>query len=415
MTTLNQTPRGDRLHIAIFGRRNAGKSSLINALTRQEAAIVSAVPGTTTDPVKKSMEILPIGPVVIIDTAGIDDVGELGEKRIAMTLRILDQTNLAILVLDPQQGIDGYEDDLLTQFRERKTSVIAVANKIDVHPDYSAARTWARERGLPFAAVSAMAGEGIEDLKRVMIDVAPDDFVEPAIIGDLLNPGDIAVLVIPVDKAAPKGRLILPQVMALRDVIDHDAYAVVVKERELRDALESLRKKPKIVVTDSQAVLKASADTPRDVPFTTFSILFGRYKGDLEILARGANAMRRLKPGAKVLIAEACTHHQVADDIGTVQIPRWLRQYAGGEIEFDHVSGGDFPPDVEKYDLIVHCGACMLNRQEMLARLKKADAMGIPIINYGVFLSFVHGVLERALEPFPLARMAYEEGGEEAG
>jgi len=409
MTTLNQTPRGDRLHIAIFGRRNAGKSSLINALTRQEAAIVSAVPGTTTDPVKKSMEILPIGPVVIIDTAGIDDVGELGEKRIAMTMRILDQTNLAILVLDLEQGIDGYEDGLLAQFRERNTAVIAVANKVDAQPDYSQAKAWARERGLPFTAVSAMKGEGIEDLKRVMIDVAPDDFVEPAIIGDLLNPGDIAVLVIPVDKAAPKGRLILPQVMGLRDVIDHDAYAVVVKERELRDALANLRKKPKIVVTDSQAVLKASADTPRDVPFTTFSILFGRYKGDLEILARGAKALKHIQPGAKVLIAEACTHHQVPDDIGTVQIPRWLRQYAGGDIEFDYVSGGDFPPDLDKYDLIVHCGACMLNRQEMLARLRKADSMGIPIINYGVFLSFVHGVLERALEPFPLARMAFEE------
>ena len=382
MTTLNQTPRGDRLHIAIFGRRNAGKSSLINALTRQEAAIVSAVPGTTTDPVKKSMEILPIGPVVIIDTAGIDDVGELGEKRIAMTLRILDQTNLAILVLDPQQGIDGYEDDLLTQFRERKTSVIAVANKIDVHPDYSAARTWARERALPFAAVSAMAGEGIEDLKRVMIDVAPDDFVEPAIIGDLLNPGDIAVLVIPVDKAAPKGRLILPQVMALRDVIDHDAYAVVVKERELRDALESLRKKPKIVVTDSQAVLKASADTPRDVPFTTFSILFGRYKGDLEILARGANAMRRLKRGRRCSsprpapIIRSPTTSARADPPGCAVC---------GRESVRHVSGGDFPRRGEVRPHRPLRG--LLSTVRRCWPPEKADAMGIPIIITGFFLS----------------------------
>jgi [FeFe] hydrogenase H-cluster maturation GTPase HydF len=409
MATLNQTPSGDRLHIAIFGRRNAGKSSLINALTRQEAAIVSAVPGTTTDPVRKSMEIVPIGPCVIIDTAGIDDVGELGEKRIAKTMRVLDQTNLALLVLDPEQGMDGYEEDLLAQFRERNTPTIAVANKIDEYPDITAAKNWARERKLPFAAVSALTGQGIEDLKRVMIDVAPDDFLEPAIIGDLLNPGDAAILVIPVDKAAPKGRLILPQVMTLRDIIDHDAYGIVVKERELRAAIENLQRKPKIVVTDSQAVLKASADTPPDVWFTSFSILFARYKGDLEILARGAKALRHIKPGAKVLIAEACTHHQVPDDIGTVQIPRWLRQYAGGEIEFDYVSGGDFAAGLSGYDLIVHCGACMLNRQEMLARLRRAQDAGVPIINYGVFLAFVHGVLERCLEPFPLARMAFEE------
>lgn len=409
MATLNQTPSGDRLHIAIFGRRNAGKSSLINALTRQEAAIVSAVPGTTTDPVRKSMEIVPIGPCVLIDTAGIDDVGELGEKRIAKTMRVLDQTNLALLVLDPEQGMDGYEEDLLARFRDRNTPTIAVANKIDEHPDVSAAKAWARERKLPFAAVSALTGAGIEELKRVMIDVAPDDFLQPAIIGDLLNPGDAAILVIPVDKAAPKGRLILPQVMTLRDIIDHDAYGIVVKERELRAAIENLQRKPKIVVTDSQAVLKASADTPPDVWFTSFSILFARYKGDLEVLARGAKALRHIKPGAKVLIAEGCTHHQVPDDIGTVQIPRWLRQYAGGEIEFDYVSGGDFAADLQGYDLIVHCGACMLNRQEMLARLRRADEAGIPIINYGVFLAFVHGVLERCLEPFPLARMAFEE------
>ncbi|NSW57871.1 MAG: [FeFe] hydrogenase H-cluster maturation GTPase HydF [Armatimonadetes bacterium] len=406
---MNQTPSSERLHIAIFGRRNAGKSSLINALTRQEAAIVSAVPGTTTDPVRKSMEILPIGPVVIVDTAGIDDVGELGEKRIRMTMRILDQTNLALLVLDQEQSIDGYEEELLEHFRKRETDVIAVANKIDSNPDYSRAKEWAKSRGVPFAAVSAMTGEGIEDLKRLMADVAPENFFQPAIIGDLLNPGDIAILVIPVDKAAPKGRLILPQVMTLRDAIDHDAYAMVVKERELRDAIGSLNKKPKIVVTDSQAVLKASADTPRDIPFTTFSILFARYKGDLEMLAKGAKALRKIKPGAKVLIAEGCTHHPVPDDIGQVQIPRWLRQYAGGEIQFDYVSGGDFPANLAEYDLVVHCGACMLNRQEMLARLGRAEELGIPIINYGVFLCFVHGVLERALEPFPLARLAFEE------
>jgi [FeFe] hydrogenase H-cluster maturation GTPase HydF len=355
------------------------------------------------------MEIVPIGPVVIIDTAGIDDVGELGEKRVAKAMRVLDQTNLALLVLDQEQGIDGFEEGLLEQFRQRGTAAIAVANKIDQNPDLSVPKQWARERKLPFAAVSAMTGEGIEELKRTMIDVAPDDFLEPTIIGDLLNPGDVAILVIPVDKAAPKGRLILPQVMTLRDVIDHDAYAIVVKERELRAAIEGLKQKPKIVVTDSQAVLKASADTPRDVWFTTFSVLFGRYRGDLEILARGAKALRHIQPGARVCIAEGCTHHQVPDDIGSVQIPRWLRQYAGGDISFDYVTGGDFPANLEDYDLVVHCGACMLNRTEMVSRLKKADEAGVAIINYGVFLSFVHGVLDRALEPFPLARMAFEE------
>ncbi len=409
MTSMNQTPRSERLHIAIFGRRNAGKSSLINSLTRQEAAIVSAVPGTTTDPVKKSMEILPIGPVVIIDTAGIDDEGELGEKRIQMTMRILDQTNLALLVLDPEQGIDGYEEQLLEQFQRRDTDVIAVGNKIDIDPDVTGGQAWAREHKVPFTAVSAVTGEGVDELKRLMSDVAPDDFFQPALIGDLLSPGDAAIMVIPVDKAAPKGRLILPQVMTIRDVIDHDAYALVVKERELRAAIENLQTPPKIVVTDSQAVLKASADTPKDIWFTTFSILFARYKGDLETLVRGAKALRDLQPGAKVLIAEACTHHPVEDDIGQVQIPRWLRQYAGGDIEFNYQSGGDFPADLESYDVVVHCGACMLNRQEMCARIAKADDMGIPIINYGVFLSFVHGILPRALEPFPLARMSWEE------
>ncbi|MFB3880599.1 MAG: [FeFe] hydrogenase H-cluster maturation GTPase HydF [Armatimonadota bacterium] len=406
---MNETPTGSRLHIAIFGRRNAGKSSLINALTNQQAAIVSSVAGTTTDPVRKAMEILPIGPVVIIDTAGIDDTGELGEVRVQRTLRVLEQTDLALLVLDPTVGADGYEEELASRIRQRGVPLIAVVNKIDIHPDDGELVAWTRERELPVASVSALTQEGIGLLKQRMIEHAPAGWAQPTILGDLIAPGDTVVMCIPIDKAAPKGRLILPQVMAIRDVLDHDGVAVMVKERELKHALGNLGRKPRLVVTDSQALLKASADTPSDVLFTSFSILFARYKGDLEQMARGAKAIERLNPGDKVLIAEACTHHRQPDDIGKVQIPRWLRQLVGGELQFHWTAGGDFPDDLASYRLIVHCGACMINRQEMLSRMERAREAGVPIVNYGVFLAAVHGVLERALEPFPLARLALEE------
>lgn len=408
-TTLNETPTGSRLHIAIFGRRNAGKSSLINALTDQQAAIVSHVAGTTTDPVRKSMEILPLGPVVIIDTAGIDDTGELGEVRVKRTLRVLEQTDLALLVLDPTMGADGYEDDLVERIRGRGVKLIAVVNKIDLHADDGEMVAWARARELPVASVSALTKEGLGLLKQRLIDHAPAGWAQPTILGDLIRPGDTVVMCIPIDKAAPKGRLILPQVMAIRDVLDNDGIAVMVKERELKHALSHLKEKPKLVITDSQAILKAAADTPKDVLFTSFSILFGRYKGDLEEMARGARAIEHLQPGDKVLIAEACTHHRQPDDIGKVQIPRWLRQLVGGELAFTWTAGGDFPEDLESYRLVVHCGACMVNRQEMLSRIARARAAGVPIVNYGIILAAAHGVLERALEPFPLARMAWEE------
>ncbi|MFB3880463.1 MAG: [FeFe] hydrogenase H-cluster maturation GTPase HydF [Armatimonadota bacterium] len=407
--TLNETPTGSRLHIAIFGRRNAGKSSLINALTNQQAAIVSQVAGTTTDPVRKAMEILPIGPVVIIDTAGIDDTGELGEARVKRTLRVLEQTDLALLVLDPTAGADGYEEELARRIRERGVSLVAVINKIDIHPDDGEMVAWARARELPVASISALTQEGIGLLKQRMIEHAPAGWAQPAILGDLIQPGDTVVMCIPIDKAAPKGRLILPQVMAIRDVLDHDGIALMVKERELRHALQTLGRKPKLVVTDSQALLKAAADTPKDVLFTSFSILFARYKGDLEEMARGARSIERLKPGDKVLIAEACTHHRQPDDIGKVQIPRWLRQLVGGELEFHWTAGSDFPDDLASYQLIVHCGACMINRQEMLSRMARAREAGVPIVNYGVFLAWVHGVLDRAVEAFPLAKLALEE------
>jgi [FeFe] hydrogenase H-cluster maturation GTPase HydF len=410
-TTLNETPTGSRLHIAIFGRRNAGKSSLINALTSQQAAIVSTVAGTTTDPVRKSMEILPLGPVVIIDTAGIDDTGELGEARVQRTLKVLGQTDLALLVLDPTVGADGYEEDLVRRIRERGVNLIAVVNKIDLHPDDGEMVEWARSREIPVASVSALTLEGLGLLKQRMIDHAPAGWAQPTILGDLINPGDTVVMCIPIDKAAPKGRLILPQVMAIRDVLDNDGIAVMVKERELKHALANLKTKPKLVITDSQAILKAAADTPKDILFTSFSILFARYKGDLEEMARGAKAIERLQPGDKVLIAEACTHHRQPDDIGKVQIPRWLRQLVGGELEFTWTAGGDFPEDLASYQLVVHCGACMVNRQEMLTRIARAREAGVPIINYGVILAAAHGVLARALEPFPLAALVLEEDG----
>jgi [FeFe] hydrogenase H-cluster maturation GTPase HydF len=408
--TLNETPTGSRLHIAIFGRRNAGKSSLINALTDQQAAIVSEVAGTTTDPVRKSMEILPIGPVVIIDTAGIDDTGKLGEVRVARTRRVLDQTDLALLVLDPTVGADGYEQELFERIRSKGVPTIAVVNKIDLHPDDGEMVAWARERELPVASVSAVTQEGLPLLKQAMIKHAPEHWAEPTILGDLIRPGDTVVMCIPIDKAAPKGRLILPQVMAIRDVLDHDACAVMVKERELRYLLSTLAKPPRLVITDSQALLKAAADTPNDVLFTSFSILFARYKGDLEEMVRGAKAIERLEPGDKVLIAEACTHHRQPDDIGKVQIPRWLRQSVGGELEFAWTAGLDFPADLDTYQLVVHCGACMVNRQEMLSRIGRAREARVPMVNYGVLLAAVHGVLERALRPFPGAHLVWAEG-----
>ncbi|MEN6521897.1 MAG: [FeFe] hydrogenase H-cluster maturation GTPase HydF [Armatimonadota bacterium] len=406
---MNQTPSGERLHITIFGRRNSGKSSLINALTSQKLAIVSDVPGTTTDPVSKAMEILPIGPVVVTDTAGIDDVGALGELRIEKTLRILEKTDLAVLVIESGQQPGEFEDDLAAKIRERSIPAVAVANKIDLKRDTSAVEEWAKSKGMPFVAVSAVTGENIDGLKSAMIASAPEGFSEPTIIGDLISPGDIVVLVVPIDKAAPKGRLILPQVMTLRDALDNDAYAMVVKERELKSALDSLNRKPKIVITDSQVFLKVAADTPRDIWMTSFSILMARYKGDLNEFVAGANALKRLKPGDRVLISEGCTHHRQGDDIGTVQIPRWLRQTVGGDLKFGFSSGIEFPKDFKSYNLIIHCGACTLNPREVAYRQRTAKEASVPMTNYGVTLAYVHGILDRALDPFPLAKLLWEE------
>ncbi|AQS59507.1 [FeFe] hydrogenase H-cluster maturation GTPase HydF [Desulforamulus ferrireducens] len=400
---MDSTPRGNRLHIAIFGRRNAGKSSLINALTDQDIAVVSNVPGTTTDPVYKAMELLPVGPVVIIDTAGIDDTGDLGQLRVQRSIDVLNKADLVLLVIDAGTGVTEFEEDIVRRCQEKKLPAIVVLNKIDTHPVTEQELADTKEKlGLEPVAVSALTKQGIGELKIAIVKNAPPSWDDQTIVGDLLNPGDLAVLVVPIDLAAPKGRLILPQVQTIRDILDHDAMAYVVKERELKECISTLNKKPKIVITDSQAFLKADADTPPDVLLTSFSILFARYKGDLETLVAGAKAIERLKPGDKVLIAEACTHHRMEDDIGTVKIPRWLRQIVGGELDFHWSSGHRFPADLSDFKLVVHCGACMINRREMLSRIMQVQQAGVPIVNYGVCIAYVQGILRRALSPFPM-------------
>lgn len=402
---MQDTPKANRLHIAIFGRRNAGKSSLINALTQQDIALVSAIPGTTTDPVFKAMEIQPLGPCMIIDTAGIDDVGELGELRTKKSRAVLNQTDLALLVIDPAAGISEFERELKEEIIARDIPVIGVLNKTDLGPVET--NQLEKELGLPLVPVSSRTREGIRLLKERIIQSAPAAFEEPHIVGDLLSPGDICVLVVPIDLAAPKGRLILPQVQTIRDILDNDAIATIVKESELREALAGLAQKPRLVITDSQAFRQVAAETPDDVLMTSFSILFARYKGDLLELVRGAKAIETLRPGDKILIAEACTHHAQADDIGRVQIPRWLCQYVGGELDFQWSSGSGYPDNLAEFKLVVHCGACMINRRQMLHRIDMARENHVPIVNYGVLLAFVHGILDRALKPFPQARMAF--------
>lgn len=399
---MQETPKGSRLHIAILGRRNAGKSSLINALTNQDIALVSDVPGTTADPVYKAMEILPIGPVMMIDTAGIDDVGKLGELRVERSMQVLNKADLVLVVIDPAAEESQYEAILKENIKKRNIPYIAVVNKADAYDINSEKLSkWQDVMETSVLKVSAKDKLGIEELKKIIIEKAPDDWEGSPIIGDLINPGDTVVLVVPIDLAAPKGRLILPQVQTIRDVLDHDAYSIVVKERELREALDNLKQPPKIVVTDSQEFLKVAGDTPDDVLLTSFSILMARHKGDLETLVNGAKAIERLVPGDKVLIAEGCTHHRQADDIGHVKIPRWLRQITGGELQFTWTSGGAFPAELSEYKLIVHCGACMLNKREMLYRLSLARQNSVPIVNYGVLIAYVHGILPRALSPFP--------------
>ena len=399
---LNSTPQGERTHIAIFGRRNVGKSSLINALTGQAVSIVSEVKGTTTDPVSKAMELLPLGPVVIIDTPGLDDEGALGEMRVQRTREVLNKTDVAILVTEADTGLGEVEQSMVSTVRSKKIPLVLVFNKADVAAPSEAARKEAEESlKAPVHVVSSTTGAGVEELKLALARVVPEDEGKFRIVGDLLSPSDFVVLVTPIDLAAPKGRLILPQQQTIRDILEADAIAIVTKEFELRETLEGLGKKPRLVVTDSQVFAKVSADVPPDVPLTSFSILFARYKGDLAELVRGAQAVERLKDGDRVLIAEGCTHHRQSDDIGTVKIPRWLRNHTGKELVFEHTSGIQYPADLRKFALLVHCGACMLNRREMHWRIQQALDVGIPIVNFGVLIAYLQGILKRCLAPFP--------------
>lgn len=406
---MSRVPRGNRLHIALFGRRNAGKSSLLNALTRQNVAIVSEIAGTTTDPVEKPMELLPIGPVVFIDTAGIDDCGALGELRVQKTRQEFDRADVALIVAESGTWGD-FEASLLEELRSRSTPHVVVFNKSDLGRPAEPVRQTLISSQTRFVETTATQGTGLLELRETLVELTPKDFLEPpAIVGDLVPPGELAVLVVPIDMEAPKGRLILPQVQTIRDLLDNDAYCLVVKERELRSALQRLNQPPALVVTDSQAFLRVAADTPRDVKLTSFSILFARQKGDLVELVRGATAIDRLQAGSRVLICEACTHHPIGDDIGRVKIPRWMRQYVGGELDFIHYQGHDFPGDLTGIDMVVHCGACVQNRREMLSRILRCRRAGIPITNYGLTIAYTLGIFERALEPFPAALEAVRE------
>lgn len=402
--SLNKTPRGDRVHIALFGKRNAGKSSIINAITNQDIALVSSVKGTTTDPVYKAMEILPIGPVVIVDTAGLDDKGELGELRKKKTLDVLNKTDLALLIVDAEIGVTEFEKNILNNIKEKNIPIVGIINKTDVAPLTKEELTkMEKDLSLKLIPVSAIKKEGIEEVKNEIIKKLPDEDSKYKLVGDIIEPGDFVVLVVPIDNAAPKGRLILPQQQVLRDILDNDAISIVTKEYTLKETLKNIGKKPKIVITDSQVFQKVSEETPEDIMLTSFSILFARYKGDLVKLIEGAKKLETLKDGDKILIAEGCTHHRQSDDIGTVKIPKWIREYTGKDVKFEFSSGFRYPSNLTDYALIVHCGGCMLNRREMQYRVKIAADRDIPIVNYGVLIAYVKGILKRVTEPFPFA------------
>ena len=391
---LNDTPSADRIHIGFFGKRNAGKSSIVNAVTGQELAVVSDVKGTTTDPVYKAMELLPIGPVMIIDTPGIDDVGMLGELRIRKTKQVLNKTDVAILVVDSSCGKSPEDEELIKFFQEKNINYLVVYNKMDLLEVCPAAA----EHEI---FVSAKDKKNIEALKEKIASLAPVENEKLKIVADLINPSDFVVLVTPIDKAAPKGRLILPQQQTIRDILEADATAIVVKEYELRETLSNLGKKPKLVITDSQVFAKVSADTPKDIMLTSFSILFARYKGLLEEAVKGAAAIEKLEDGDSVLISEGCTHHRQCDDIGQVKLPRWIKNYTGKQVNFEFTSGGEFYEDLTKYKLIVHCGGCMLPEREVKFRMKCAEDQIVPITNYGILIAYMQGILKRSLEPFP--------------
>lgn len=392
--SLNSTPSSDRLHIAFFGKRNAGKSSLVNAVTSQNLAIVSDIKGTTTDPVLKAMEILPLGPVMIIDTAGIDDDSCLGELRIKRTYNILNKTDIAVLVVDCNTEFGKDELELIDKFKQKEIPYIIAKNKADL---FDGSKICAENE----IFVSAKTGENINELREFIAQIAKPTQNNKRIIGHLLNKSDIVILVIPIDSAAPKGRLILPQQQTIRDILDSNAVAVSVQETELTETLSILKNKVKMVITDSQAFKLVNKDTPTDIPLTSFSILFANYKGNLETSVKGVLALEKLKDGDTILISEGCTHHRQCNDIGSVKLPKWISEYTGKKLNFEFTSGTEFPEELSKYSLIVHCGGCMLNEREMKYRLKCAFDEGIPITNYGILIAYVNGILKRSVEIFP--------------
>lgn len=391
---MNDTPSGERIHIGFFGCRNAGKSSVVNAVTGQNLAIVSDTKGTTTDPVYKAMELLPLGPVMIIDTPGFDDTGALGELRVRKTKQVLNKTDIAVVVVDASIGLAPADRDVLALIKAKAIPYLLVYNKSDLLLEEPAAKD-------DEIYVSALEGLHIKELKERLGAIVPHEEGTSKIVGDLIHPADFVVLVVPIDKAAPKGRLILPQQQTIRDILESDATAVVVKEYELRETLENLGKKPALVITDSQVFAKVSADTPLEIPLTSFSILMARHKGFLDEAVAGVAAIEKLKEGDMVLIAEGCTHHRQCDDIGTVKIPRWLRNYTGLDLHIETTSGASFPDDLSKYSLIIHCGGCMLNAREVRYRMKCAADQGIPFTNYGITIAYMQGILQRSVSVFP--------------
>lgn len=394
--SLNQTPAAERIHIGIFGKRNAGKSSVINAITGQNLAIVSDVKGTTTDPVLKSMELLPLGPIVLIDTPGLDDVGELGALRIQKAYQMLNKTDIAVLVVDGSVGMTDEDQQILSRIKQKNIPYIIVYNKSDL----LSATPLNIQQEQPVIAVSAKNGYQIEELKEKIAGLLPKEQSAKKIVGDLLSPLDFVILVIPIDSAAPKGRLILPQQQTIRDILDAGAVSIIVKDTELKDTLAKLPVKPKLVITDSQAFEKVANEVPEDISLTSFSILFARYKGNLDTVASGAKTLDQLKDGDTVLICEGCTHHRQCDDIGSVKLPRWILEHTKKDILFAFTSGTEFPDDLSGYQLIIHCGGCMLNEREMKYRLRCAKDQNVPMTNYGTAIAHMKGILNRSLNPF---------------
>ena len=410
---IRATQKGFRLHIGFFGRRNVGKSSLLNAITQQQVSIVSEVAGTTTDPVEKPMELLPIGPVLFVDTAGVDEVGALGAQRIEKTRLAIARSDLGVLVTESGVWTE-FEEKLLAELRAHGIPVLVVLNKTDLQRPNTEHMIRFEQEGIPYVKLVATTGEGMDKFREKLRESAPAEAAEPPVLlRDLVGPSETALLVMPIDKEAPKGRIKQLQTQCIRELLDGDASCVVVKDGGLQKALDNLKTPPQIVVTDAAVFERVARVTPDSIPLTAFSILLSRLKGDLVAQTRAAVSVDQLRPGDKVLVAESCTHHPIEEDIGRVKIPRWLQQYVGGELEFTTVKGRDFPQDLSAYKLVIHCGACMWNRQEMMSRIAECHRQGVPITNYGLVIAYSLGILERALEPFPLALAAYKEARQE--